>query len=151
MKRINEYKKLFEVEDDHTLGDLKLKYRSLVKTWHPDKFQDNDARAEEAEAISRRVIDGYHFLVSIAPETREATLDEYTRTISEVGILDYKHKGIMLEITFNDGSTYEYFGVPKNVFNKFHNSDKQVRFGKRNIFHSYVYRKAKSGQMEASA
>ena len=146
MKRINEYKKLFEVEGDLTLADLKLKYRNLVKTWHPDKFQDNDELAGEAEVMSRRIIDGYHFLGSIAPETRLATLEEYTQTVSEGGIYDYKHKGIMLEITFNDGSTYEYFGVPKSVFIKFHHSDKQVRFGKRNIFHSYVYRKAKSGQ-----
>ncbi|HAW20332.1 MAG TPA: molecular chaperone DnaJ [Flavobacteriales bacterium] len=151
MKRINEYKKLFEIENDLILADLKTKYRNLVKTWHPDKFQDSDEKASEAEAMSRRIIDGYHFLVSIAPETREATLEEYTQTISEAGIYDYKHKGIMLEITFNDGSVYEYFGVPKNVFIKFNNSDKQVRFGKRNIFFSYVYRKAKSAEVEAAA
>ncbi|HAH22752.1 MAG TPA: molecular chaperone DnaJ, partial [Prolixibacteraceae bacterium] len=38
---------------------------------------------------------------------------------------------------------YEYFGVPKSVFQKFVNSDKQLRFAKRNIFNSYVYRKTK--------
>jgi DnaJ-class molecular chaperone len=146
MKRINEYKKFFEIEGDLTLADLKTKYRNLVKKWHPDKFQADDARALEAEEISRKVIDAYHFLVSIAPETRETNLEEYTKTVNEAGIYDFKHKGVTLEITFNDGSTYEYFGVPKNVFNKFLNSDKQVRFGKRSIFHSYLYRKAKSAQ-----
>ena len=146
MKRINEYKKLFGVEKDIELATLKTTYRNLVKEWHPDKFQDGDDKAHEAEAMSRKVIDGYHFLVSISPETKAANLNEYTTEIIESGISDYKHKGLLLEISFGNGMTYEYFGVPKNVFNKFNNSDKQVRFAKRNIFHSYLYRKAKSGQ-----
>ena len=74
MKRINEYRKLFEVEAQPTLGELKKKYRNLVKEWHPDKFQDNDEKAAEAEEMGRKVIDAYHFLVSIAPETKEDNL-----------------------------------------------------------------------------
>jgi len=146
MKRINEYKKLFGVEKEIELAKLKTTYRNLVKEWHPDKFQDGDDKAHEAEAMSRKVIDGYHFLVSISSETKAANLNVYSTEIIESGISDYKHKGLLLEISFGNGMTYEYFGVPKNVFNKFNNSDKQVRFAKRNIFHSYLYRKAKSGQ-----
>jgi hypothetical protein len=44
-----------------------------------------------------------------------------------------------------DGTTYEYFGVTKNMFTKLINADKQNRFAKRNIFNSYLYRKAKKG------
>ena len=145
MKRINEYKKLFNVEGEIALSTLKSSYRNLVKEWHPDKFQDGDEKAHVAELISRKVIDGYHFLVSIAPETKEANLKEYTNSIIESGIVDYKHKGLLLEVSFGNGTTYEYFGVQSNVFNKFHNSEKQMRFAKRNIFHSFLYRKSKSG------
>ena len=102
MKRINEYKKLFKVEQDTDLKQLKTTYRNLVKEWHPDKFQDGDAMAEEAEIKSRQIIDAYHFLVSIAPETKAANLDEYKLTTSESGIVDFKHKGQLLEITFLD-------------------------------------------------
>jgi DnaJ-class molecular chaperone len=143
MKRINEYKKLFSIESTIDLKDLKTSYRNLVKEWHPDKFQAGDAKQEEAELMSRKIIDGYHFLVSIAPETKAANLDEYTATITDSGIFDMQHKGQLLEITFLDGSTYEYFGVPKNVFIKFINSDKQMRFARRSIFNSYLYRKSK--------
>jgi hypothetical protein len=52
---------------------------------------------------------------------------------------------MLLEVTFTDGTTYEYFGVPKTVFQKMVNSDKQMRFAKRNIFNSYLYRKSKNG------
>jgi hypothetical protein len=47
------------------------------------------------------------------------------------------------EITFTDGSTYEYFGVNANVFKKFMSTDKPVRFAKRFIYDSYTYRKSK--------
>jgi len=68
MKRIHEYKKLFGIQTEIDLKDLKKKYRNLVKQWHPDKFQDGDPLQQEAEMQSRKIIDGYHFLVSMAPE-----------------------------------------------------------------------------------
>jgi curved DNA-binding protein CbpA len=143
MKRINEYKKLFSVEEETDLKQLKKTYRNLVKEWHPDKFQAGDEKALEAEDMSRQVIDGYHFLVSMAPETIAANLEDYTKTTNESGISDFQHKGQLLEVSFTDGTTYEYFGVSKKVYVKLINSDKQVRFAKRNIFNSFPYRKSK--------
>jgi DnaJ-class molecular chaperone len=142
MKRINEYKKLFNVEPDTNLKALKTTYRNLVKEWHPDKFAENDELAAEAEHKSRQIIDGYHFLVSIAPETIAANENEHISS-ADTGIADFKHKGQLLEVSFMDGSTYEYFGVSKNIFTRFVNADKQLRFAKRNIFNSYLYRRAK--------
>ena len=143
MKRISEYKKLFGVENEIELKPLKKSYRNLVKEWHPDKFQNGDPLQEEAEVISRKVIDGYHFLVSIAPETIESNLDNYTETITNSGIADYNHKGLLLEITFQDGATYEYFGVTKQVYIKMINSNKLNRFAKRSIYPNYTYRVSK--------
>ncbi len=143
MKRINEYKKLFGVENEVELKTLKKSYRDLVKEWHPDKFQNGDALQEQAEIQSRKIIDGYHFLVSIAPETIASNLEDYTETITNSGISDYEHKGLLMEITFLDGSTYEYFGVTKQVYIKMINSDKVNRFAKRNIYPNRLYRKSK--------
>lgn len=148
MKRIGEYKKLFQIENEVNLGELKSAYRKLVKQWHPDKYQDGDPMKEEAEVMGQKVVDGYHFLVSIAPETQAANLDEYTNTINKCGISGLKHKGLLLEITFTDGNTYEYFGVNSNIFNKLWNSDKQIRFAKRSIYNSYTYRKSKKSNDE---
>ena len=148
MKRINEYKRLFEVEGAIELAPLKKTYRLLVKEWHPDKFSEGGEKAVEAEQMSRRVIDGYHFLVSISPETRAANLEEFTETTTNSMIDDLQHKGMRLEITFTDGNTYEFFGVNKQLFTKLLNSDKQLRFARRKIFSTCVYRKAKSGTKE---
>jgi len=144
MKRINEYRKLFNAKQSTDLKQLKTTYRNLVKEWHPDKFQVS-AEKEEAELKSTQIIDAYHFLVSISPETKAANLAEYTSSTFKSGISDFKHKGQLLEVSFMDGSTYEYFGVTKSVYSKLINSDKQLRFAKRNIFTSYLYRKSKKG------
>lgn len=151
MKRVNEYKKLFNVEPGTDLKGLKTSYRNLVKEWHPDKFQETDEMHAEAEAKSKQIIDGYHFLVSIAPETKAANLEEYNITTSEAVITDFQHKGNLMEISFSDGTTYEYFGVNKPLFVKFVNSDRQFRFAKRNIFTSFLYRKSKKDQELQSA
>lgn len=148
MKRINEYKKLFEVEGAIDLKELKTTYRGLVKTWHPDKFQDQDKK-EEAEVRSQKIIDGYHFLVSIAPKTKEATLEEYNSSTIQSPVTDYHHKSMLLEVTFSDGNTYEYFGVNRKLFTKFVNSKSINNFGKRNIFNSFLYRKSKKASVMA--
>lgn len=87
-------------------------------------------------------------MVSIAPETKEANSEDYVRLTTESAIFDFKHKGQLLEITFTDGTTYEYFGVNRNVYMKLVNSDKPYRFAKRSIFTSYTYRKSKKAQLE---
>lgn len=148
MKRINEYKKLFNIENHFDLKSLKSTYRDLVKEWHPDKFQPGDEKAIAAELKSRQIIDGYHFLVSIAPETKAANLDEFNDTIT-TPIIDWHHKGLVLELTFLDGNTYEFFGVDKTLFIKFYQSDKLTRFAKRNIFNTFIYRKIKKSEVMA--
>lgn len=148
MKRINEYKKLYKIEGELDLKQLKNTYRSLVKEWHPDKFQETDPMHEEAQIMGQKVVDGYHFLVSIAPETKQANLEEYNATINKCIIVNFKHKGLLLELNFSNGETYEYFGVNANVYKKLMNSDSLVRFAKRNIYNSFLYRKSKKGNQE---
>lgn len=148
MKRINEYKKLFKVEGAINLKELKTTYRGLVKEWHPDKFQDQEKK-KEAGDVSVKIIDGYHFLVSIAPDTKEANLEEYVSTTIQSQVADFHHKSMLLEVTFTDGNTYEYFGVNHKLFNKFVNSKSLNNFGKRNIFNSFLYRKSKKASIMA--
>lgn len=148
MKRINESKKLFNIESAINLKEIKTTYRGLVKQWHPDKFQDEEKK-EEAGEVSLKIIDAYHFLVSIAPETKETNLEEYTTTITASKIVDFHHKSLLLEVTFTDGTTYEYFGVNRKLYLKFVNSKSLSNFGRRKIFNSYLYRKSKKAPVMA--
>jgi len=145
MKSIIEYRKLFDVTADADLSKLKNVYRKLVKEWHPDKFQEGDPLKAQAESKSKVIIDAYHFLVSISPETHALNLEDYTNTITTSGIDDYSYKGVTLKITFQNGNIYEYFGVQKNVYNKLNSSPTQARFARRHIFNSHVYRSVMKG------
>ena len=140
MKRIIDYRKLMNINQDTDLKNLKTVYRDLMKEWHPDKFQNDDEQFKMAEMKSKHIIEAYHFLVSVSPETHSQHAEEYNQITASHGIDDFSYKGTTLRITFHGGSVYEYFGVPKSTFNKFLNSPIQARFARRHIFHSYLYR-----------
>jgi len=150
MKRVNTYRKLLNATADTDLAQLKTTYRNLIKEWHPDKIQDDDERKAEAEIKSKEIIAGYHFLVSIAPETIAQNLEEYKRVTTTAYVEDFEHKGQNLKITFQGGSVYEYLGVPKSIYIKMVNSPTITRFAKRHIFNSYIYRNiGKETEVEA--
>jgi DnaJ-class molecular chaperone len=140
MKRIIEYRRLLGVDKSADLKELKTIYRNFMKDWHPDKFQSDEEKAA-AEERSKAFIEAYHFLVSIAPETQEQKLEEYTTTITSSKITDFQYKGTTLQVYFTDGSAFEYFGVPRNIYLKLVNTDSRDRFARRHIYHAFIYRK----------
>ena len=150
MKRIVAARKLLGVEKGVTLQELKTIYRSFMKEWHPDKIQDNDAAKLEAEEKSKSFIESYHLLVSVSPETHELQREQYEQTMNSSRLIDFQYKGTTLVINFADGSSYEYFGLPKSVYNNLVNSNTPDRFARRHIYHSYVYRQASKAMAVAS-
>ena len=141
MKKIIEYRKLLGVEKTASLKELKAIYRNFMKDWHPDRIQDNHETKLEAEEKSKAFIEAYHFLVSIAPETHEQELEKYTEVITSSKIINFQYKGQTLQLNFADGSTYEYFSLPKNIYGKLASSDTPDRFARRHIYHSFIYRR----------
>lgn len=142
MKRIIEARKLFNITKETGLAELKSIYRNLMKEWHPDKFVNDALGQEEAAVKSKEIIEAYHFLLSISPETHLNNKEEYQNTINNSGIDDFEYKGQTLKVIFQNGSVYEYFGVQKNTYNKLINSSAITRFARRHIFESHTYRKA---------
>ena len=149
MKRIIESRKILEVTEHADLSELKLIYRNLMKQWHPDKFREGDEQAAVAEAKSKSIIEAYHFLVSVSPETHASYSEEYNNTINTCGIADFEYKGSTLKVSFTDGSVYEYFSVPRNSYIKLVNSATQARFARRHIFTTYLYRNVSKSAIAA--
>lgn len=141
MKRIATYRKLFGATKDTNLAELKTAYRNLVKEWHPDKFNNDEKLKAEAETKSTEIIEGYHFLVSIAPETHITNKEEYEKLTTTSFIDSFEYKKETLKLYFHDKSEYEYFGVSENIYTKLRNSATLTRFARRHIFHEYTYRK----------
>lgn len=140
-KKIAAYRKLFDVTKTASLKELKTMYRGFMKDIHPDLIEDAEER-HAAEDRSKEIIEAYHFLVSIAPETQEKVKEEYLKTTSTSGILDYYFENGVLYISFLDGNTFEYFGVPKQTYIKMVNAESPGRFARRHIYNAFVYRSA---------
>jgi hypothetical protein len=141
MKKINEYRNLLEVDRTVALTDLKKIYRNSMKECHPDKFHGNPTGLAQAEEKSKQVIEAYHFLVSINPETINHLLPEYKETTATQSIVDFNYEASRLKIVFSNGSVYEYISVPKATYIKMINADSPGRFAKRHIFTEFPYRK----------
>ena len=141
MKKIVEYRKLLNVDKTAQLKDLKTIYRNAMKEAHPDKFQGDEEGLKAAEENSKKIIEAYHFLVSINPETIKANLPEYNETIATATVTDYKFVEGRLIINFSNGCVYEYISVPKATYVKMVNADSPARFAKRHIFNAFPYRK----------
>ena len=142
MKKISEYRKLLGVKANATLAELKTIYRNLVKEWHPDKRPPGSPEHAEAEQKSKAIIEAYHILVSIAPETKAAGLAAYTATAGTAAVTKITYENSVLEITYADGSSYEYFGVPKELYLKLVYAPVPTRFARRHIIHQFTYRQA---------
>lgn len=142
MKRIGEHRKLLGVDKTATLKDLKTVYRNTMKDAHPEKFVNDDAGKLLAEEQSKAVIEAYHFLVSINPETQEKHKEEYTETIAKSIIQDFQYEKQILKVQHFNGKMYEYIGVPRNTYIKMVNADSPSRFARRHIYGSYIYRKS---------
>jgi DnaJ-class molecular chaperone len=142
MKKISEYRKTLGTTSVASLAELKSAYRSLVKEWHPDRHTPDSPEHAEAEQKSTAIIEAYHFLVSIAPETKAAGLAAYTATTNTAAVTKIEFEDKVLEIKFSDGSSYEYFGVPKDLYLKLIYAPVPTRFARRHIVHQYLYRQA---------
>ncbi len=142
MKRVGEYRKLLGVTANVTLKELKLVYRNQIKATHPDKFVDDEEGRILAEENSKVVIEAYHFLTSISPETHEANSEEFMNTITSSGIKDFYFEKRVLYINHENGINYEYLGVPQSTFVKMINSDSVSRFAKRHIYGKFLFRKS---------
>ncbi len=140
MKRILDYQKILGADKNTTLSEMKTTYRNVMKECHPDKIQDNEEARLEAEEKSKKVIEAYHFLVSISPETAKQNLEEYTAVISNNIVTNYEYKNQVLRLDFSNGISYEYFGVPKEIYNKLCQSDSIARFARRKICSAFIYR-----------
>ena len=131
MKRIGEHRKLLGVDKTATLKELKTIYRNTMKDAHPDKFVNDEAGKLDAEERSKSVIEAYHFLVSINPETQEKYKEEYTETTSKSNIQDFEYEKQILKIQHLNGKMFEYIGVPRNTYIKMVNADSPSRFARR--------------------
>jgi hypothetical protein len=147
MRKITESRTLIGAAPNTSLKELNGLYRSLMKAHHPDRFAGDEAKRQEAEEFSKRLIDAYKSLESIHPETHAANAEEFQADVAS-NILDWHYKSLTLHVTFGNGSAYEFYGVPQKTYNKFVAAEGNTRFAKRHVFGAFTFRKAASGKAD---
>jgi len=60
---------------------------------------------------------------------------------SNLASIGYDAANEILEIAFNHGGVYQYFGVPKNVYEELMNADSHGRYFVHNIKDDYEFEK----------
>lgn len=140
MKRIADNRRLLGTPPNYSLKELNTLYKGLMKAHHPDRFPGDEAKRGEAEELSKKLIEAYKFLESIHPETHDKDREGFERTMAS-HIADWQYKGLTLNITFGDGTSYEFYGVQPKVYNKFVAVEGNTRFARRHIFGAHQYRK----------
>ena len=147
MKKINAYRELLGVDKTATLKDLKTIYRNAMKECHPDRFHDDADGLAVAEEKSKSVIEAYHHLVSINPETIADGLPEFRETIASATMVDFRYEHVRLQVDFSNGARYEWISVPKATYIKMINADSPARFAKRHLYDAFPYRRLSSSDL----
>jgi hypothetical protein len=141
LKKIVAYRELLNVDRAVALKDLKTIYRNEMKQCHPDRFHGDDAALAIAQHRSQQVIEAYHFLVSVNPETINGLLPEFRETTAREALVDFSYEAARLKVHFSNGLAYEFISVPKPVYIKMINADSPGRFAKRHIYGEFPWRK----------
>lgn len=79
--------------------------------------------------------------MAILSEKIEGNLIEVSIESSNLKSAKYNTETKLLEVTFQNGSVYEYEDVPWNQFTKFRMAESQGKFFNVNIAKKYDYRK----------
>jgi hypothetical protein len=81
--------------------------------------------------------------MGIISEKIDGKVIEVTIQSSNLKMASYNTETETLDITFNNGSIYQYNKVPWNVFTKFRLSESQGKFFNEHIGKKYTYTKIK--------
>lgn len=79
--------------------------------------------------------------MSIISEKIEGTLIEIEIKSSNLKSAKYDTQTQILEVKFNNNSTYQYESVPWKIFTKFRMAESQGRFFNTDISRNYSYKK----------
>jgi DnaJ-class molecular chaperone len=148
MKEVLESRRLLGVNGELSLKELSNLYKGLMKQHHPDRFQEEEARAE-AEAKSQRIIAAYKLLEALHPETQAAQAEEFEATLA-TGIANWQYKGQVLRISFGNGSEHAFYGVPPKTYNKFVGTDATPRFVRRHLIGAFPRRCETSPKLQTA-
>jgi citrate synthase len=93
----------------------------------------------EATEKSKIIVDAYDNLKNYTSFSIEDTAGRIRVKSSNIYSVGYNSKEMILQIQFLNGVVYEYYGIPKSLFNDFMTAKSKGKFAIRYIYYSYRY------------
>lgn len=151
-----------------TKDEIKKAYRELIKKWHPDKFPNQPDKILKALENSKKINEAFSFLENYQAPPKQTTTSNYSTfnkskaepsykrsppkpkgnrlnivrvrvkssNIHSVGY-DSTHK--VLQVEFLNGSIYQYYNVPENVYNELMQASSKGKYFNSKVSFSYKY------------
>jgi curved DNA-binding protein CbpA len=154
-----------------TKAEIKKAYREQIKKWHPDKFHSSPEKIHHALEVTKRINEAFELLENYEPlkirdsdnvpksyKKRQTTSAfNYRSSPPKATRLDILRTGVkssniisvgydknlkVLQVEFLNGSIYQYYEVPEQVFTdllktaskgKFFNSQISLHFRHENV------------------
>ena len=151
-----------------TKEEIKKAYRKKIKTWHPDKFPNQPDKILEALEKSKIINEAFSLLANYQPPSQEYTTSNtstfyrtntqsnYKQTqpkpknsrlnierirvkSSNIHSIGYDSEFQILQIEFLNGSIYQYYDVPKYVYNELMQATSKGKYLNSKVFLAYKY------------
>lgn len=146
------------ISKSSTKEEIKKAYKTQIKKWHPDKFPNDVKTKLIATEKAKKIIEAYDLLKSYEPHIKgkiqsKSTVNDSDRkshgTLLNIDLIKVKSSNIdyigfdvkteTLQIQFNNGNVYQYYNVPKPLFDDLINSSSKGKFAHRFIYFSFKY------------
>ncbi len=72
-REIDEARKLLELPDRATMGEIKSNYRGLLRKWHPDRC---GGQAEQCAEMTKRIVAAYETVMTYCRHYRYSFTEE---------------------------------------------------------------------------
>lgn len=154
-KTTEQYLEFLGLTIKSTKEEIKSAYRTAIKKWHPDKFNNDKQKNREATEKSKLINEAYNILKNYEPphlkesinhsppNTKSGKKNERSEIIrikvesSNIYSIGYDKLKKIVQIQFINGGIYEYYDVPENVYIQFMSAESKGKFASRNIYYSY--------------
>jgi len=80
-EEIDEARKVLDLPERATMGEIKSSYRRLLRKWHPDRCMEQDDRCAE---MTKRIVAAYETVMAYCRHYRYSfTVEEFSRIASD--------------------------------------------------------------------
>jgi hypothetical protein len=137
-----------------TQAEIKKAYLRQIKKWHPDKFQHEPGKLQEALEKSKQINEAFQHLKTYTPDngngrsgktpftgSKSASKTKGAKPVfhmvklhsERIWAVGYDAYTRILQVSFYEEGVYHYYEVPETVYTEFRFADSADKYLEKNI------------------